>query len=107
MEQAVTSCAILQGMAKLSYNLPVVIMKQDKHFVAYSPALDLSTVGKSEKDAQRMFVQAADIFFEEIIQAGTANEVLSDLGWKKVQQKWNPPQVVSSESIGIRVPVFV
>ncbi|OGC85155.1 hypothetical protein A3F55_01905 [Candidatus Adlerbacteria bacterium RIFCSPHIGHO2_12_FULL_53_18] len=93
-------------MAKLSYNLPVVVMKQGKHFVAYSPVLDLSTVGKSEKDAQRMFTEAANIFFEEIIRKGTTDEVLSDLGWERVQKKWNPPQVVSSESIGIRVPAF-
>lgn len=94
-------------MANLSYNLPVVIMKQGKHFVAYSPALDLSTVGKSEKDAQRMFTEAAGIFLEEIIGAGTADEVLSDLGWKKVQKQWNPPQMISSESIGIKIPAFV
>ena len=94
------------AMETLSYKLPLVIMKQGKHFVAYSPVLDLSTVGKSLKDAQKMFGQAAKIFLEEIIEAGTVDEVLSDLGWKKVQKKWNPPQVVSSDSIGIRVPVF-
>lgn len=93
-------------MNTLSYKLPLVIMKQGKHFVAYSPALDLSTVGKSLKDAQKMFGQAARIFLEEIIEAGTADEVLSGLGWKKVQKKWSPPRVVSSDSIGVRVPVF-
>ena len=74
--------------------------------VAGQAALDLSTVGKSLKDAQKMFGQAAKIFLEEIIEAGTANEVLSDLGWKKIQKQWSPPQVVSSDSIGVRIPVF-
>jgi hypothetical protein len=93
-------------MKNLAFQLPVVIMKQGKHFVAYSPALDLSTVGKSTKDAQRMFTEAANIFFDEIIEAGTTDEVLSDLGWIKVQKKWSPPKVVSAESIGIRAPAF-
>ncbi len=53
-----------------------------------------------------MFGEAAKIFLEEIIEAGTADEVLSDLGWKKIQKKWNPPQIVSSDSIGVRIPVF-
>ena len=93
-------------MDKFLYNLPVVIMKQGKHFVAYSPAIDLSTVGKSAKEAQRMFTEAAGIFFEEIVGAGTTDEVLSDLGWKKVQKQWNPPKMVSSESVGITIPAF-
>lgn len=82
-------------------------MKHGKDFVAYSPAIDLSTVGKSEKDAHRMFAEAAGMFFEDIIEAGTVDEVLSDLGWQKIQKKWSPPKMVSSESIGIRVSTFV
>ncbi len=90
-----------------SFNkLPVTIMKQGKQFVAYSPALDVSTCGKSAKDAQAKFVELVYIFLEEIIEAGTVNEVLSELGWKKVQQKWSPPQVVLSKSIGVRLPTF-
>ncbi|MBI2004713.1 hypothetical protein HYS79_00950 [Patescibacteria group bacterium] len=93
-------------MSQLSYKLPVVIMKQGRSFVAYSPALDLSTVGKTLKDAQRMFAQAAKIFFDEIIKAGTADEILSELGWKKVQNKWSPPKLVSARAISIQEPIF-
>jgi hypothetical protein len=93
--------------ASFSFNkLPITITKQGKRLVAYSPALDLSTSGKSIKDVQKKFSELVFIFLEEIIEAGTVNEVLSELGWKKVQQKWNPPQVISSKSIGVRLPVF-
>ncbi|HRZ30620.1 MAG TPA: hypothetical protein P5274_03090 [Candidatus Paceibacterota bacterium] len=88
----------------LSFNLPVLVIKQNKRFVAYTPALDLSTSGKSEKEAKQRFEEVASIFFEEIIEAGTIKEVLSELGWKKTQKKWFPPQVVSSRSVGLRVP---
>lgn len=93
-------------MDKFSLNLPVVITKQGKRFVAHTPALDLSTVGKSQKDVQKKFGEAVRLFIEEIVEKNTIDDVLRELGWNKVQKKWNPPQVVSSESIGIRIPEF-
>lgn len=91
---------------KLFFNLPVLITKQNKRFVAYTPALDISTSGKSEKDAKEKFVELAGLFLEEIIEAGTADDVLSELGWKKVQRIWTPPKIVSSSPIGLKIPVF-
>jgi len=88
-------------------NLALVIMKEGRHFVAYSPALDLSTAGKSAKDAKVKFREAAEILLEEIFEAGTANDVLSDLGWKKIQKSWTPPPVISTTSVGITIPSFV
>lgn len=87
-----------------SFSLPVVITKQGKRFVAYTPALDISTSGKSEKEVKLRFDELANIFFEEISEAGTINAVLTELGWKKEQKKWAPPQVVSSSSVGFRIP---
>lgn len=87
-------------------NLAVVIMKEGRHFIAYSPALDLSTCGRSLKQAQKNFVEAAELFLEEIFESGNAKDVLSDLGWKKIQKQWTPPPVVSTKSIGITIPSF-
>jgi hypothetical protein len=92
---------------KLAFNLPVLITKQGKRFVAYTHALDISTSGKSEKDAKAKFVELTNLFLEEIAEAGTINDVLAELGWKKTGQKqWTPPQVISSKSIGFKTPVF-
>lgn len=90
----------------LSFNLSVVITKQGKRFVAYTPALDISTSGKTEKEAKSRFIELANLFLEEIVEAGTASEVLSELGWKKVQKQWAPPKIVSSKSIGFNIPAF-
>ncbi len=92
---------------KLAIDLSVLITKQDKAFVAYSPALDISTSGKSEKEVKVRFQELIGIFFKEIIEAGTVNEVLSELGWKKGQKNWTPPKVVSATSIGFNIPVLV
>ncbi len=90
----------------LSFNLSVVVTKQGRRFVAYTPALDISTSGKTEKEAKARFVELANLFLEEITEAGTANEVLSELGWKKAQKQWAPPKIVSSKSIGFSIPAF-
>ena len=91
---------------KFSFTLPVVITKQNKRFVAYTPALDISTSGKSEKDAKEKFVELANIFLEEIHEAGTEKEVLTELGWRKREKKWTPPEVVSAQSVDFRIPAF-
>ncbi len=90
----------------VAFSLPVVITKQGKRFVAYTPALDISTSGKSEKDVKQKFNELAHLFFEEITEAGTVQQVLTELGWKKKERKWNPPQVISSNSVNFQVPHF-
>jgi hypothetical protein len=91
----------------LSFNLNMIITKQNKRFVAYTPALDICTSGKTEKEAKTRFVELANIFLEELMEMGTINEVLSELGWTKVQKKWTPPKIVSSPYINLSIPVLV
>jgi hypothetical protein len=91
----------------LLFSLPVHITKQGKRFVAYTPALDISTSGKSEKEVKVRFTEIVALFLEEIMEAGTINDVLSELGWKKEQKKWTPPRVISSQHIGFNIPVLV
>jgi hypothetical protein len=93
-------------MKTISYQVPITIIKQGKRYVAYSPVFDLSTSGKSTKDVQKKFQEIATIFLEEIIEMGTIDDVLTELGWKKVQKKWTPPKVISSSSIGMHMPTF-
>lgn len=90
----------------LSFSLQVVITKHGRRFVAYTPALDISTSGKSEKDVKNKFVELANLFLEELMQAGTTKDVLSELGWTKIEKRWAPPEVVSAKSIDLRMPMF-
>lgn len=91
----------------LEFNLPVSFIKEDKRFIAYTPALDLSTSGKSHTEARERFNEIVNIFFEELIKKGTLEEVLKDLGWKRVRAEWTPPIIISQESQTIRVPIKV
>lgn len=88
---------------KLQFNIPVSFIKEGKKFVAYSPALDLSTCGDTFEQAKRRFGEIIDIFFEEIIKKGQLEDVLRNLGWAKKESKWSPPVVVAQESQSISV----
>jgi len=101
------SVVAYKHMRHLSYELPVSITKQGRRFVAYTPALDISTSGKSVKDVQKRFQEIAALFLEEIFDSGTASDVLTELGWQKMQKKWSPPKIISSSSLGIKVPSLV
>ena len=80
---------------KLEFKLPVSVIKEDKRYIAYTPALDLSTSGKSYNEAKKRFEEIVNIFFEEIIKKGTLEKVLHDLGWKQIKTKWSPPAIIS------------
>ncbi len=88
---------------KLNFSLPVSFIREDNRIVAYSPAIDLSTSGKTYEEAKKRFVEASSIFFEEIVGQGTMDEVLKELGWRKVRQQWIPSVVISQESQEVSV----
>jgi len=87
----------------LEIKLPVSILREGKKYVAYTPALDLSTSGRSYEEVKERFEEIVNIFFEEIVKKGTLEEVLLNLGWKRFRAKWNPPIVISQESQIVRV----
>ncbi len=68
---------------KTDLNLSVTFLKEGDQFVAYAPALDLSTCGKTLEEARRRFGEAAVLFVDELHRKGTLNEVLFGLGWQQ------------------------
>ena len=66
--------------------------------MAYSPVLDLSTSAESFDLIKKRFEEVIQIFFEEMVKAGTVDKVLSDLGWRKVRKQWQPPVLISQET---------
>ena len=88
----------------ISLNLPVSFIREADQFVAYTPALDLSTFGSTLEEAKRNFTEAVEIFFDEIIAMGTLEDVLLDLGWKQQEHTFIPPVVVSQSMESVRVP---
>lgn len=89
---------------QLELNLPVSFIEDGGKVVAYTPALDISTVGKDESEAKQRFGEMVMIFFKDIIESNTVDEVLTELGWHKGQLAWSPPHI-SQESVSVHVPV--
>ncbi len=88
----------------LELKLPVSVLREGEKYIAYTPALDLSTSGDSYEEVKRRFGEIVNIFIEELIKKGTLEKVLFDLGWKKIQEKWNPPIVNSQNFQTIKIP---
>ena len=89
----------------LKVKLPVSVFKEGKFFIAYTPALDISTSGKTYAEVKQRFDEVVKIFFEEIIDKGTFKEVLQELGWRKIHKEWSPPPIVAHEAEEIRIPL--
>ena len=90
-------------MSRVRFNmkLSVTFIKEGKQFVAYSPALDLSTCGKTLFDARRRFVEAAALFFEELNRRGTTREILRGLGWVNKSGGLISPKIVGQETLPV------
>ncbi len=96
-------------MVKLqNVKLTVFIFREGDKYIAYTPALDLSTCGDSSEQAKRRFEEIVKIFFEEIIEMGTLDTVLEECGWRKekeLDKRWIPPEIDHSvEEVKIPIP---
>ena len=89
---------------KVNMNIPVQFLKEGKTFVAYTPALDISTYGSDMNRVRERFTEAVGIFLEEVISKGTLVEVLEDLGWTRKNRTLNPPVLIGSEVRSFDIP---
>ncbi|MEK7610224.1 MAG: hypothetical protein AAB468_00505 [Patescibacteria group bacterium] len=90
---------------QLNVSLPVLFLREADQFIAYTPALDLSTSGGTMAQARKRFSEAVDIFFEETIKKNTLVDVLADLGWQKSSNRWLPPSLVGQSSQMVKIPL--
>ncbi len=91
----------------ISIKLPVSIFKENGKFIAYTPALDLSTSSNDYEEVKKRFSEAVNIFFEYTTKKGTLEPVLKDLGWKKVKKQWTPPTIISQGVEEVKIPACV
>ena len=65
----------------LNIGLEVDIREEEGYFVAYCPALELSSFGRDEETAKRRFVEEVTIFMVETDRKGTLEKYLLKQGW--------------------------
>ncbi len=91
----------MANKVKIQFKLPISIFREGKYFIAYSSALDLSTSGRNYDEVKRRFNEVVEIFFQELISKGTLEEVLKNLGWQKIRQRWQPPLLIAQEYVSV------
>lgn len=78
--------------------LDVLIGIQGDYYVAYCPALELSSYGQSEIQARKNFETELEIFLEETEKRGSLEKILLKLGWclkGSPSPTYLPPQQIS------------
>ena len=95
----------MKKIKEFQARLPVIFIKEKRQFIAYTPALDLSTSGSTLAQAEKRFIEAARLFIEECQAMGTLDEVLKELGWEKKRKLWNPPGIVGRQIQQVKVPI--
>jgi hypothetical protein len=94
-------------MFKVSLPINVMRCRETKEFVVHTPALDVSSCGKTESQALRMFGEAVQLFLSELERMGTIDDVLTELGWTKVERPnihWVPPELLHQKKYPVKVP---
>ena len=66
-------------------NVDVLLIKEGEYFVAYCPALEVSSYGKTEEEAKSGFDEAFEIFIHETEKRGSFEKALLKLGWSLKQ----------------------
>jgi hypothetical protein len=85
---------------KIKGTIPLCFMKEKDSIIAFTPALDLSTCGRTFEEAKKNFIEALDIFFEECLRMGTLKDVLESCGWAKDRKNgWEPPSYIGEDRI--------
>lgn len=94
--------------------IPVFVFKEADMFVAYTPALDLTSCGETFEKAKENFSEALELFMDAVIKMGTLETVLEECGWKKIhlsktrrhglKPRWAPPVIVGQFDTEVALP---
>jgi predicted RNase H-like HicB family nuclease len=78
----------------IKITIQIVLFQEDNMWVAYCPALELSSYGDDQQDAKTAFREALDIFLKETDRKSTLERYLLKLGWQlqiKPKPVYNQP----------------
>lgn len=92
---------LLKSDSSIQVQVDVLIFEEHGSYVAYCPALEVSSYGDTKDEAKKAFDGAMNIFIKETTTKGTLEKYLLKLGWQ-LQQKpkrvYQPPTFSLQES---------
>jgi predicted RNase H-like HicB family nuclease len=79
------------------------IFKEGDMFVAYVPALDVSSCGNTDEEARKNIRDAVRGFLETSADMGTLDELLQEAGYKRDANGWRAPDFVSVDRLTMSI----
>jgi predicted RNase H-like HicB family nuclease len=79
------------------------IFKEGKTYVAYVPALDVSSCGATEEEARRNIREAVRGFLAASAAMGTLDEILQEAGYERDGETWHAPEFVSMDRLSMSI----
>jgi predicted RNase H-like HicB family nuclease len=79
------------------------IFREGETYVAYVPALDVSSCGSTDEEARRNIRDAVRGFLATIAELGTLEEILIEAGYRREGDRWVPPEFVSLDRLAMNV----
>lgn len=79
----------------------IEIFKEGKLYVAIAPELNISSFGKTQKEARSSLREAVELFLEECKRMGTLDDVLIEAGFKPEKRQWKSNDPLVSERMAL------
>lgn len=79
----------------------VHIFKEGDTYVAYVPALDVSSCGDTDDEARHNIRDAVRGFLASSANLGTLDEILQEAGYEREGEKWRAPEFVSVDRLSM------
>jgi len=81
------------------FSFDVHIFKEGDTYVAYVPALDVSSCGATDDEARRNIRDAVRGFLASSADLGTLDEILKEAGYEREGSRWRAPEFVSVDRL--------
>lgn len=75
------------------------IFREGPTFVAYVPALDVSSCGSTDEEARRNIRDAVRGFLAASAGMGTLDEILQEAGYEREGEQWRAPEFVAVDRL--------
>ncbi|OGB90187.1 hypothetical protein A2625_04310 [candidate division WOR-1 bacterium RIFCSPHIGHO2_01_FULL_53_15] len=82
------------------------IFEEKGMFVGHCPELDLSSCGKSLREAKKNLLEATRLFMEESLKMGTLKDILEESGYDTSRADLKSP-LVETDKLELKVDVGV
>jgi predicted RNase H-like HicB family nuclease len=74
----------MQVVIQAQFELFGVLKKKGGWHIAHCPPLDITTQGRTENEAKKNLIEAAELFVTSCFERGTFEQALRELGWRVV-----------------------